>query len=126
MASFFYGFLAAVLAYGVNKLLVRLLTKEKVALVAPSIEECLKTFLGLLGQGNIVFTHFAFGFAEGLYDLITARQKYLAFFLSIVTHTVFGIITLSITEKFTLFLGISTAALGHTLYNLIVLKMARR
>ncbi|GAV22793.1 hypothetical protein [Carboxydothermus pertinax] len=126
MISFFYGLLAVVLAYFLNKLLLKLSSPVTVTLMAPWIEEPLKTLLPVLGNGNLIIAHMVFGFAEGLYDLFTAKKNFLAFVLSLITHTVFGLITLFFITKLSVFYGIIIAALGHTLYNLIILKVAWR
>jgi len=96
----------------------------KVSLIAPGLEELIKTFVAVYGQGNLLFVHLIFGLAEGLYDFFTARKKVLAFLLSIITHTFFGFITLFFLVRLNMYYGIIFAAAGHTLYNLSILKLA--
>lgn len=120
------GFIAAGTAYIINKRLLKILKPSKVSLIAPGLEELIKTFLAVYGGGNLVLVHFVFGLVEGAYDYFTARQKLLSLFLGIITHLFFGAVTLFFMVNTNLFVGIILAAAGHTLYNLLIIKFARR
>lgn len=119
------GLLAAVISYYLNGKALMFIGDNAVIYGAPAIEEISKTGLALLLGGNVLFSHIVFGMAEALYDVVRNRGvlSYTAGVAGLVSHAVFGIITVYAWRIFDGPLtGVVAAAVIHMLWNHMIIK----
>ncbi|MDI3534401.1 MAG: hypothetical protein PWQ82_766 [Thermosediminibacterales bacterium] len=125
MAEVIAGLLAAAVSLGLNNLIVRIRPETAVTYVAPLIEEITKTFGGYCLGGSIFFVHVVFGIIEAFYDYAKSRKiiGLTAAMFSIISHSIFGYITVVISKIFdSLFLGVLAAFLAHSIWNWIAAR----
>ena len=85
--------LASLLAFIINRYLVKKLGNKAIVYLIPCLEEILKTGLFYVIGGNLVATHLIFGLIEAGFDYLT---NYWAAFGALLSHFLFGYLTLII------------------------------
>ncbi|AZR74568.1 hypothetical protein BBF96_14930 [Anoxybacter fermentans] len=117
------GLIAAVAAYLINRELVQRFGVEIIVYITPILEEILKTGLAVFFHTTILPVHIIFGIIEGIYDLKTSKLGVSAGVLSLVWHTVFGLVTILLRSVMgNLVWGLIGAILLHYLGNSIIIK----
>ncbi len=129
MKEILAGMVSALIAYILNRILIRRQKEKSIVYVIPLVEEVSKTIIGLLIRGNIIGVHFVFGIIEAIYDWFHTEEKkvaLIAMVLSIVSHSIFGFITYYI-YLWTgwIGLGIVGAVLGHIIWNYFISRGKR-
>lgn len=117
------GIAAAIAAYIANITISRFAPRYSVTLFAPFLEEFLKTVVAILIGTDIVLSHTVFGVAEGVYDYFYAEKKVngRSAVLSVVSHWIFGYITLRLKMKIGVICAIVIVAFIHSLWNIIMM-----
>lgn len=90
------GIGAALVAYTINKLLLKLLGEKSIVFMVPLSEEIAKTSSAILLGGWIPGVHLVFGIIEAFYDFHHGQVKKIAIFaalISVISHSLFGIMT---------------------------------
>ncbi len=117
------GIVSAVLAYILNRVLVRRFGAGVIIFITPIVEEGLKTGLAILFRTLILPVHVFFGIIEGIYDLKTSRLGTTAGLLSVLWHTVFGLVTIMVQQIMGhIVYGLLAAIFLHYIGNSIVVK----
>ncbi|HHY81820.1 MAG TPA: hypothetical protein GX505_03950 [Clostridiales bacterium] len=117
------------LSYLANKLLLKILKEYAVIIGAPVTEEILKTLPAYFLNRPVLHVHILFGIGEAIYDFLTGARNSgrWAAAVSIVSHSVFGGITLfvlSISDE--VFLSILCAIAAHCIWNLVIMRAGRK
>jgi hypothetical protein len=127
---------AAAGAYAGNRLFRGLLGQRAVILIAPGLEEALKTGLALLLGAPVLVAHVSFGLLEALYDLTTGRdrrgsRRAAAALSGLGGHTLFGALTVAVAGTLTgavsvipqpdWLAGSAVAYLAHVGWNALVM-----
>ncbi|AAM25690.1 hypothetical protein M2349_002573 [Caldanaerobacter subterraneus subsp. tengcongensis MB4] len=117
------GMAGIVVAYLLNSAVVKRYGERAVIYIVPFIEESSKTVFGYL-TSSILASHFMFGIAEAVNDYTKASYKIngRAAVLSILSHSIFGVISYVLVEKVNLFVAILSASLLHLLWNRFMLR----
>lgn len=119
------GILAAGTAFILNRCLMKYLGIKAIYSIIPLVEEVIKTSAAIVFNASIFGTHGVFGAVEAVYDYATATQKkWSAAIISIVSHFIFGGITVLIYNSYGLVIAILTATMLHTSWNTLVVKLA--
>lgn len=123
LRSVLLGLGAAGLAWQMNKFLGRL-PGAAPARLAPLVEEAAKTAPAALFAADIFFTHFVFGLVEGAWELVSGRRNgFYAGLWAVVTHSVFGFITVFVLQTCgSLAPALAAACLGHAVWNHVVFR----
>jgi len=113
------GFFAAGAAWVVNRFVVKYLGEAAIIWVIPWLEELLKTGIALFAGASPLLTHGVFGTIEAFNDyVISPRWGILAGLLSIVSHWLYGLVTVLIYQQTSSWLGgILCASFLHVLWN---------
>ena len=118
------GIVSALIAYIFNRILIKWQKENAIVLIIPLVEEVSKTLTASLMGGSIIGAHVVFGFIEALYDLINTKSQKaapIAALLSIISHSVFGIISYYITIwTGWVALGIIAATIIHSTWNYFI------
>lgn len=119
------GMLSAIMAWGVNTLVVKKGGGVAVIWVVPLLEEVLKTGTALALGTSVTLTHGVFGLGEAIHDyLASSRFGFWAGLSSIVSHWTFGQTTVIIhfyTKSWPV--GILTAISLHSCWNLFMVRL---
>lgn len=117
------GIIAAGAAYVINIVMSRFTPRYSVTLIAPFIEEFLKTYIAISIGAGVVLSHTVFGVAEGIYDYFNTSKKVNArsAALSVVTHGVFGYITSKLSTFSGIIYAVIIVAFIHSLWNIIMM-----
>ncbi|MCR1899017.1 hypothetical protein NSA47_08465 [Irregularibacter muris] len=126
MKELICGMIAALIAYGCNKLLLRWQGDKAIIYTVPLVEEVSKSLTAYFISGGLILTHIIFGIIEALYDLIHTKSEkvgFIAAIMSIVSHGIFGILTAYL-YKWTgmILLSIFITAISHSLWNYFITK----
>lgn len=120
------GLLAAYVSYFLNGRALKLLGEDAVTYGAPVIEETLKTGLAIAAGGGILFSHITFGLVEAAYDIFKNRGilQYTAGIAGLISHAVFGIITVYVWRFFgSPLVGVAIAIIIHMLWNHMIIHI---
>ncbi len=120
------GLLAALMAYVLNRILLRVAGNRVIVLVVPFVEELAKTGSAVLLGSALIATHGLFGVVEAFHDVAISRKHGLeAGMVSIAGHLVFGLITRSLVgiPVHWVYAALATGMV-HALWNSIVLRWA--
>lgn len=91
------------------------------SLLSPVFEEGLKTFLALSFSASITIVHLAFGVFEALLDYQHGNAPKVAALLAILTHGIFGLVTVGVWQLANNIYGaVSASILIHMLWNTFV------
>jgi len=118
------GLVAAMLAYVINRLGIRITGVRGIIFFVPLVEETAKTFSAYYLNAPILATHLVFGLLEAVYDLATSPQKGpTAGLVSIIGHSAFGGATsLAYFYSNNILLGLIAGLTIHILWNGAVMK----
>lgn len=119
--------LMAALSFVANKALLRLIGPQVILTWGPIVEEGAKTLLAWYLAADIVATHVIFRVLEGVYDyLIGTRYRTQAALTSVVCHTLFGGITVTLLG-FTgsIWIAVGGAVIAHAAWNRAVIRLQR-
>ncbi|HHU64161.1 MAG TPA: hypothetical protein GXZ32_08190 [Clostridiales bacterium] len=120
MGSIISVVMAAVLSYFFNKAAIKAAGNKAIVYIVPFIEEGFKTFITLALGGIVLLTHISFGIIEGIYDYFNSNEKinFTACFISVVSHSIFGVVTtLGFVLSKSWYPGLMAAILCHILWN---------
>jgi hypothetical protein len=111
-----------------NRILLKHLGPCVIISYGPIVEEIAKTLLAYWLGADIILTHISFGVLEGVYDWLESRQGgFKPAVMSIVGHTLFGIVTLvALTVSASIWIGLASGVLFHIVYNVIVVHLYAR
>lgn len=90
------GIVSALIAYVFNRILIKWQKENSIVFIIPLVEEVSKTIIAILIGGSIIGVHVIFGIIEAIYDLLHTKNKNaapIAAILSIISHSIFGIIS---------------------------------
>jgi hypothetical protein len=119
------GTLAGGIAYLVNRQVVQRMGPVAISSVIPVVEEVLKTGLAIILGASILGTHFIFGIIEGIYDYLTGgKGKTWAGVISVVSHFVFGLVTLTVSGSLGILPAVVLSTTIHAGWNAIIIKIA--
>lgn len=118
------GLGAALLAWGLNVLVVKGGGERCIIWVIPWLEEVIKTGAALLVGTSIPLTHGVFGLVEAVHDCMTSRRwGFWAGLASVVSHWFFGQITQYFLSQMGYWLlGVGVAAVAHVSWNLAITR----
>lgn len=128
MGFLFAGLLAAAVSWAGNRVALRIMGTDGIAVLAPMIEELAKTGTAVLTGSPVILTHAVFGLVEGVYDAWDAGWPgFRAGLVSFGGHLFYGYVTSLVLQKHKLvLLAIVTGYLMHMLWNVAVLKFVVR
>ncbi|WP_424610384.1 hypothetical protein [Caldanaerobacter sp.] len=112
-----------VVAYLLNSAVVKKYGEKAIIYIVPFIEETSKTVFGYL-TSSILVSHFMFGIAEAVNDYTKVSHKIngRAAALSILSHSIFGLVSYVLYIKINLFTAIFSASLLHVVWNRFMLR----
>jgi hypothetical protein len=119
--------LAALFAYGLNRLMVARAGDRAVKLLIPLVEEGLKTGLALAFSVSVVTVHVGFGTYEAIYDIVANQgvgkgKRWFAALLACLGHGLFGWLTLFLLElRLSSILAIVLVSAVHGCWNILAL-----
>ena len=90
------------------------------SLLSPITEELTKTLFAHFFAASALAVHTVFGVLEALTDARHSKRPVAAAVLAVVTHMVFGTVTVLVWRYFNILAGISASALLHMLWNSFV------
>ncbi|MCK8817028.1 hypothetical protein MWH28_06535 [Natroniella sulfidigena] len=115
MNSLLIAMVVSLLAFTINRQLVIKFGNETMFYLIPLVEEILKSGGFYLLGGNLVIIHLGFGIIEGIFDYLDST---LAAILAVISHLIFGYLTLVIFEQTgELLLAILMVGLVHSYWN---------
>ncbi|GEA14554.1 hypothetical protein E308F_07960 [Moorella sp. E308F] len=125
------GLLAALVAWGVNYVLLglRLNNRAILAFIGPFGEETLKTGLGLLTGASLAGVHAVFGFAEAAWELASTspakkRGKLKPALAAVAGHSFFGLlVSLAFARSGRADVALATDFLAHLAWNRLILAL---
>jgi hypothetical protein len=122
------GLLSAIAAFGANRLFFRTFSNAAMIGPVPLAEEVAKTMIAFWLGTAIVYTHLAFGLAEGVLDWRGQSKSLPAAAAAVAAHGVFGLVTEKVSgETGILGLGILSAFIIHSFWNMAMLyRTAKR
>lgn len=121
------GLLAAGFAFVGNQKILQQFGSRGISTVTPLFEETLKTGLALLLSASILGVHLVFGIVEGIYDYGTASKgQGWAAAVSVISHGIFGLVTMLVISKTGYFLAIVLSATLHTSWNYLIVAIAEK
>jgi hypothetical protein len=123
---FLISLAALVLAYLVNKGMLKILRENAVLLSAPVVEELLKTIPAYFLNRPVFHVHLLFGLGEGMYDFFTGKRESgkWAALVSVLSHSLFGALTLLIlTYTGQVLLALAGAILAHCIWNYTIMRL---
>jgi hypothetical protein len=128
MRAFAAGLLAAIAAFAANRLFFRTLSNVAMIGPVPLAEEVAKTMIAFWLGTAIVYTHLAFGLAEGLLDWRGQNKSLPAAVAAVAAHGAFGLVTVKVSsETGMLGMGILSAFIVHSFWNMAMLyRTAKR
>lgn len=116
--------LMASLSFLLNRLLFKFIGNFTVVTLSPVIEEAAKTLLAYYLHADILVTHATFGILEGLYDWYGGRHGEKAALLSIIGHSLFGLLTVGgLYLTGSIWLGLCIGAVAHLYWNVTVIRL---
>ncbi len=119
---------ALVAAYFINRLFLKVIRENAVIYAAPLMEEMLKTIPAYFLNRPIFYVHVLFGLGEAVYDYFSGSRDSgrLAAMVSLLSHSVFGALTvvvLSLTGQWPL--ALMAAVLCHFAWNFKVMRYGK-
>lgn len=122
--AYVLGVLMAAASFLINKLLIKITGIQTVFFFSPSVEEVAKTLPAHYLGADLFITHSVFGVLEGIYDFFTGRRKIAAMLLSVVGHSLFGIVTV-FGRYYTgeIWLGLLGGVFSHIIWNITAIRL---
>lgn len=129
MDSLAAGFVAAIAAYGLNKVLIENSGNKVMNTLIPISEEALKTLAAVLFGASFFQTHSVFGAIEAGYEIFGAKgaRGMVGGFLSLGVHSLLGLITVAsfrLTQS--ILLSILASSVVHSAWNRLVTNIYTR
>lgn len=124
--AYMAGFFMACLSFLVNKALLKIFGPKIIISYSPLVEESTKTLFAYCIGADILLTHVAFGAVEASYDFYHSKNfRWQAAMLSIVAHSLFGIITV-ITYQLSdsILIGLLLGFTAHWLGNILLVNLS--
>ena len=124
--AYVIGCLMAGLSFLLNRLLLKYVGIQVVISYSPVVEEITKSLCSYYLAADIIMTHIVFGMLEAGYDWYNTQNEdrgMRAALLSVVGHTLFGVLTvliLHMTES--IFLAIVGASCVHLIWNVTLIR----
>ncbi len=126
--AYVIGFLMAGLSFLSNKLLLKYIGIKVIVSYSPILEELSKTLCSYYLGADILVTHGIFGILEAAYDWMQRQNRErgaIAALLSMIGHTLFGIVTIGIWSlSDSIFWGIVVASSVHLIWNVTLVRLA--
>lgn len=126
--AYVIGCLMAGLSFLLNKLLLKYMGMKVIISYSPVLEELTKTLCPYYLGADILVTHMIFGVLEAIYDWVKRENRErgaMAALLSMIGHTLFGIVTIAILNlSDSVFLGIFVASSVHLIWNVTLIRLA--
>lgn len=128
MRIFLAAISAALLAWPLNRAVVRLFGRPAIIFLVPVIEETVKTGAGFYLKASLLPVHAGFGGIEAVYENSTRKKARLTVALSsIIGHFLFGLATvLARRATGSSFLAVGAAVLLHMFWNSLLTDLGRR
>ncbi|MFZ7104731.1 MAG: hypothetical protein ACOWWO_19015 [Peptococcaceae bacterium] len=127
MLTIISAIVAALLAWIFNRFIVRFWGDPAIIVIIPFIEETLKSLIPFLVQASIFYCHFIFGVIEAIWDIKVNVKGLKPGLMSILTHTLFGIMTVAVYRLAGyLSLGIMAGITLHILWNRCIIHISDR
>lgn len=121
------GCLAAFLAWGFNKIIVKFWGDPAIVVLVPVGEEILKTSLAFIFSSSIIYTHITFGLIEAIWDIKTNAKGLQPGLFSVLTHSIFGLITwLLYSRTGYISISIMTGIFAHIIWNSYIIKLSAK
>ena len=121
------GCLMAGLSFLLNKLLLKSIGIKVIITYSPILEELTKTLCSYYLGADILATHMVFGILEASYDWFkrqTRERGAIAALLSIMGHTLFGLITIGVVNlSDSVVVGIFVGSCTHLIWNVMLIKL---
>ena len=123
--AYLIAVLMAALSFLLNRVILRVVGLKTVITYGPALEEAAKTLLAYQLGADIFATHVVFGFVEAVYDWATSeRQGLVAAMMSILGHSIFGLVTISaVYLSGSIMLALITAILAHLAWNITMIRL---
>lgn len=116
-----WSLLCALIAYGINTYMLRIWSNKALLYIIPFVEEGLKTGLAVWASLVIWQVHLCFGLIEAANDLKSGGSWSSALY-SVLSHAVFGAITVGFIQFLSLWLTIILVSCLHSLWNRLMLR----
>lgn len=125
MAYWFAGLFAAGVAWVMNRWVVKYFGESAVIWIIPWLEEIIKTGVAVLSGASLILTHGVFGLLEAVHDYVASpRWGILAGLISIISHWFYGLVTLFLYQRTSLWLGSAlSAAVLHVGWNYMMVRL---
>jgi len=106
--------LAVVISFLINRAGQKYIGTVTNSVVSPVVEETLKTSFSIIVGASVLATHLGFGLLEAA---IEGGRSRLAALLAVLTHVIFGAVTVVLGRYLGIYAGISASVLLHMLWN---------
>ena len=123
------GLVAALAAYVINRILIIKTGNKAIAGIIPFVEELLKSGVPYLLGEPIYVAHAVFGLSEAVYEIVTGRatESRSGAVLSLLSHTLFGLLTMYLFSLSGSFLAaVLAVSVVHGLWNNLVVQVYTR
>ena len=124
MKEFIFGMVSALIAYGFNRILLRWQKEKSILFMIPFVEEVSKTSVAILSHSSMIGVHVVFGVIEAFYDVIHTKEQRVALIaavLSLISHSIFGIISYYLYDWTRCsVLAIIAATIIHSIWNYFI------
>lgn len=117
--------LMAALSFLLNRAALKYMGVKVIISYSPVVEEAVKTVPAFLLGADILLTHISFGILEAGYDFCVSRRHGLAAAaLSIVGHSLFGLITIGVISiTGSIFPGLGAGIVAHLVWNVTAVRL---
>ncbi|WP_028306555.1 hypothetical protein [Desulfitibacter alkalitolerans] len=123
MAFIIAGLMASLMAWVFDRYIFSKEGLKGVVFFGPFAEELFKTGLALIFNTSIILTHIVFGFAEAVMDYKNTKKS-LGAMVSLVSHTILGIITYGLFILLgSIYIALLIAAIVHISWNKFVMDI---
>jgi len=126
--AYVIGCLMAGLSFLLNKLLLKYIGIEVLIGYSPVLEELTKTLCSYYLLADVFATHIIFGILEAVYDWYGSQngeRGAIAALLSIVGHSLFGGLTVIVSDlSGSIFLGLFVAICVHLMWNVTLVRLS--
>lgn len=123
MAFIIAGLLASFMAWAFDRYIFSKEGLKGVVFWGPFTEELFKTGLALIFSASIIFTHIVFGFTEAVMDYRNS-QKPLGAIVSLVSHSILGIITYGLFILLdSIYIALLIAVIAHIFWNKLIMTI---
>ncbi|MDD4600291.1 hypothetical protein SDC9_22931 [bioreactor metagenome] len=119
--------LMASLSFLLNRMLLKCIGNLTIITLSPVVEEMAKTLLSFYLGADVLATHIVFGLLEAVYDWQGSQNKLKAAALSIIGHSLFGLVTVGVFYlSVNIWLGLAVGIVTHLIWNFAVLQVFSR